>query len=638
MPVYLMTAGRLGRNAAMTAALALLALAAASWSTSAAGPNVLLVGPAGTAGAQYTTIQDAVNHATAGDWILVAPGVYHEKGSNDATSNGAKSAGVLITKPGIHLRGLDRHRVIVDGTNIPGVPGGAGTLPVSALNSACPTDAALQDQGPRDATNASVGRNGLEAYKVSGVWIENMTVCNFMQVGGDHAGNEVWWNAGDSSGQQIPMTVFGRSLTATTTYYLDGNSASPFAQYGIFTSNIAPDPAYGQSLIDLTYANNMADSAYYIGACPDCNIVLRRPHAQNSALGYSGTNGSGRVVIEQGEWDHNRAGIVPNTLNNDDAPPPQQGLCPAGQTSPEPAAPSDHCFVVRNNYVHDNNNPDTVGAGIAASGPVGAGIELSGTKDDAIVHNTVNNNVSWGIVVHDYPDTGTFPSTIDSSQDCRGGTGGSGGCFFPSGLNYIIGNTLAGNGGNAQLTNGDIMNEQVPADVAAPGPNCFKDNVAGAGGAPTEYPPALQESMCTGVDTTLSPGSAAALLCASGVVSSTTGLPSGCSGVPLFTYPAHDVSASKCQGYAPGSAPLGDACIMPLSATLAAASLQPAMDACTAAPAPPPNAYCPGPTVATAATPNTSAAAPLSPTLPAGLVAAGIIAVIGLRTYRRRLP
>src|SRR5579864_3753520 len=44
----------------------------------AAGPRVLLVGTfAGHAG-RYQTIQSAVNAARAGDWILVAPGDYHE--------------------------------------------------------------------------------------------------------------------------------------------------------------------------------------------------------------------------------------------------------------------------------------------------------------------------------------------------------------------------------------------------------------------------------------------------------------------------------------------------------------------------------------------------------------------------------
>jgi len=205
------------------------------------------------------------------------------------------------------------------------------------------------------------------------------------------------------------MTAIGRYITATSTYYGDGTGA---AKYGIFTSNITEDPAYGESLLDYSYSNNMADSAYYIGASPDNNIVLRHGHAQNSALGYSGTNGSGRVILELTEWDHLRAGIVPNTLNNDDAPSPQTGLCPAGKYSNDPRVPQNICFIVRDNYVHDNNNPDAPGSGIAGEAPVGAGIELSGTVWDAVVGNTVTNNGSWGIVMHDFPDTETFPGDL----------------------------------------------------------------------------------------------------------------------------------------------------------------------------------------------------------------------------------
>ena len=54
---------------------------------------------------RFTSIQTAVNAAHPGDWILIAPGDYHE--------HGAPNVGVLITTPDLHLRGLDRNRVIV---------------------------------------------------------------------------------------------------------------------------------------------------------------------------------------------------------------------------------------------------------------------------------------------------------------------------------------------------------------------------------------------------------------------------------------------------------------------------------------------------------------------------------------------
>ncbi|HYV57113.1 MAG TPA: hypothetical protein VE911_06195, partial [Candidatus Nitrosopolaris sp.] len=75
-------------------------------------------------GGHYRTIARAVERAKAGDWILVWPGVYHEK-QTDAD-------GVLITTPDLHLRGLDRNLVIVDGSN------GTAAAP-------CPSDPTLQD-------------------------------------------------------------------------------------------------------------------------------------------------------------------------------------------------------------------------------------------------------------------------------------------------------------------------------------------------------------------------------------------------------------------------------------------------------------------------------------------------------------
>ena len=78
----------------------------------------------------------------------------------------------------------------------------------------------------------------------------------------------------------------------------------------------------------------MADSGYYIGACPDCMSWLVDAHAQNNALGYSGTNSGGRLVVALSEWDHNKTGISTNSQNNDDAPSPQDGSCPQGGAGP----------------------------------------------------------------------------------------------------------------------------------------------------------------------------------------------------------------------------------------------------------------------------------------------------------------
>ncbi|HEV3233622.1 MAG TPA: hypothetical protein VG329_03640 [Candidatus Dormibacteraeota bacterium] len=596
-------------------------------------PNVLLVGPAGTAGAQYTSIQAAVNAASPGDWILVAPGVYHEKGQDGPTDS--QTAGVFITKPDIHLRGMDRNGVIVDGTNLsPSQP--AGTAP--AGSPACPTADAAQDLGPTIGGH-HVGRNGVEAYKTTGVHVENMTVCNFLSANGSHTGNEVWWNAGDGSGMSMPMAAFGGYLTGTSTYFKDSGSAQ--AMYGIFTSNIAADPARGTSLIDYTYANNMSDSAYYIGACPDCNIILRHAHAQNAALGYSGTNGSGRLIIENGEWDHLHAGIAPNTLNNDDAPSPQTGICPAGVTSTQAGAPTDHCFIVRNNYVHDNNNPDNPGSGIASAAPVGIGILMSGTQYDVVINNLVTNNGSWGVIPLDYPDTETSP-TAGTPADCAGGTGMSGACLYSSGNNYILNNVFSSNGANGNTTNGDIANEQLLTDLVSPGKNCFAGNTSLDVGGLKEFPPTgptgLQETSCTvgNFDTGLA---ASQLICASGIITAVTGLPITCSQLApanTFTYPTRNVNDANCAKVAPGSVATpangeDPACIMTLAATMAQAALQPKMDPCVG---PPPSAYCPAAATLNSETslPNTAAGPSLAPL---GVIVVGVVA-LSLAIRRRR--
>src|SRR5439155_10691247 len=108
-------------------------------------------------------------------------------------------------------------------------------------------------------------------------------------------------------------------------------------------------------------------------------------------------------------WDLNRTGIVPNSLNNDDAPPPQTGLCPGNTT--------ESCTLIRNNHIHDNNNPNVPTFGIAGSGAVGAGIQVAGGSFDTLSGNRIDHQGSWGIVIHDFPDSETPPPI----STCQGG-------------------------------------------------------------------------------------------------------------------------------------------------------------------------------------------------------------------------
>jgi hypothetical protein len=222
---------------------------------------------------EFSSIQAAVGAAGPGDWILVGPGAYHEQADRAGVEGDKAGAGVLITKPDIHLRGMDRTRVVVDGTK-PGSP-------------PCDAVAANQDLGPDRGDGQARGRNGIEVLEVNGVTVENLTVCNFLA--GASGGNEVWFNGGDGSGTTNMGAFRGAYLSATSTFY--GGSDAPMAQYGLFASN-----AHGPGRFDHTYAANMADANYYVGADPDCNTTISDAHAQNSALGYSGTNSGGRLT------------------------------------------------------------------------------------------------------------------------------------------------------------------------------------------------------------------------------------------------------------------------------------------------------------------------------------------------------
>ena len=443
-------------------AAAVLQLGASA--NAASAPRVLQVGSyAGHRGA-FNTIQAAVNAARPGDWILIAPGDYHEAGSD--------LAGVYVTTPGIHLRGMDRSHVIVD-----------GTLPGSAP---CSSDPAAQNFG-----TDSHGRNGIEVFKVDGVSIENLTVCNFMGDVAGSQGNQIWWNGGDGSGQIGMGNFSGAYLTATSSFYQPNAN---LAQYGIFASN-----ARGPGLIEHSYASNMSDSAFYVGGCADCNTTLRFVHAQNSAQGFSGSNAGGRLVLEYSEWDGNQSGIVPSSLAVDDLPSPQDGACPGN--------PPQSCTLIQYNYVHDNNNPNTPAAGLAATVPVGTGIDLTGGRNNTVRGNSVVRNGAWGILLNDYPD---YSASNGDPAYCSGGIQSYTPpapydqlyapnlpipCYFQSFGNQVTANVLQDNGFFGNATNGDLANAALPYASN----NCFDGNVNSRTGAPSSAPRHLQNPAVAGV-------------------------------------------------------------------------------------------------------------------------------------------
>jgi hypothetical protein len=422
-------------------------------------PKVLLVGTYHGKAGGYKTIQAAVNAAKPGDWILVGPGDYHERADETGQAGNpddGQMGGVYITKSGITLRGMNRNKVIVDGTK----PGSA----------ACSSKPSAQDYGAIGSDKKAVGRNGILVWKANDVSIENLTVCNFLAGTGD-SGNQIWWNGGAESGKIGLTGYWGSYLTATSTFFSTETTA---AEYGIFSSNSAGPAGWNQ-----LYASNMNDSGTYVGACHQaCDVTMDHMWMENNALGYSGTNSGGTVIIENSKFDDNQDGLDTNTQVIGDPPAPQDGRCPHGKKSPITGTRS--CWVVIHNDFVANNNPKAPAAGSAAAGPVGTGMTISGGRFDTVMDNKVTDNGAWGILFVPYAQSGT-PSL---HQTCAGSGGhklpGFGCVLDPEG-DAMLHNTFRHNGFFGNPSNSDYG--QITLFGGEP-QNCFAGNQAPDGSAP----------------------------------------------------------------------------------------------------------------------------------------------------------
>jgi hypothetical protein len=334
----------------------------------------------------FKTIQEAVNASGKNAWVLIEPGIYPEE--------------VKITnaQKGLHLRGMDRNSVIIDGEN-----------------KATPE-----------------GANGIEAFKASNIWIENLTVRNFDRATANgENGNEIWWNGGDETGKIGAHKWYGDYLTTYDTGLLGG--------YGLFASNSVTGS------LENSYASGFNDSGLYIGACRDCQARVFNVTAEDNALGYSGSNSGGRLLFEDSTFNNNSIGFVPNSENPSDPPPPQDGACNSRKN--HKATPTfsstniERCTIFRGNRFEENNNINAPGNNATEAGGWGIGVELPGDYADLVEKNTISNNVNVGALGFEYPNP--FPIQEDT-------------IFFALSGNRISDNTFSGNGSIERGFSGDL--------------------------------------------------------------------------------------------------------------------------------------------------------------------------------------
>jgi hypothetical protein len=373
----------------------LLALTAAA----SASARVLTVTQRNVSYPHYTTIQAAVNAAHRGDWIVIAPGVY--------------AGTVRISTPDVHLRGLNRNTVIVDGGHHAG--------------------------------------NGI-TITANGDWVENLTVRNFDRRSRDDSenGNEVWWKGGGEKSTKVGIHGWwGQYLTAYDTGLLGG--------YGLFASHSA------DGFLKHVYASGMNDSGLYVGACRDCHALVQDALIERNALGWSSTNAGGHMVIENSTFRENGVGIAPDSESDSDLPAPQDGACNASSNRAElPTFASTaiaHCTIFRRNVIVDNGNLSAPANNTLLQAPWGAGVMLAGDYADLIQDNVIRGNPTFGVLVFEQP--WPFPPTSKT-------------VYYQAAGNRVSDNTFQGNG--TQSGGADIGLEGGVFGTMSSVNNCFSAN------------------------------------------------------------------------------------------------------------------------------------------------------------------
>ena len=180
----------------------------------------------------------------------------------------------------------------------------------------------------------------------------------------------------------------GFFVTNANGYHLNDNVAMYVGVYGLYAFNTIG----GEMRRDTAAWNN--DSGYYVGQTPvqtkPVRTILSDLVSYGNVLGYSGTN-SRYVTITKSKWFNNGTGIVPNALDSEKFPPPEDN-------------------VITDNDVFWNNFDYYKGAPFKlrppATGdvpyPTGVGILLFGGRNNHITNNRIYGNWLLGAMLEQF--------------------------------------------------------------------------------------------------------------------------------------------------------------------------------------------------------------------------------------------
>jgi hypothetical protein len=175
----------------------------------------------------------------------------------------------------------------------------------------------------------------------------------------------------------------GFFFTNLTGYTMNHLIARQTGVYGLYAFN-----TIGGRMIN-SEAYYVNDGAFYIGQTPPqakpVRTIVRNVEGWGSPLGFSATN-MRYVTITKSRFYNNAAGIVPNALDSEKFPPPEDN------------AIVDNDIFWNNFNFHQGNPPFTVREDSTGSlVPVGTGVLLLGGRGNRIENNRIHGNFLAGV-------------------------------------------------------------------------------------------------------------------------------------------------------------------------------------------------------------------------------------------------
>ncbi|WP_330271807.1 right-handed parallel beta-helix repeat-containing protein [Lentzea sp. NBC_00516] len=162
-------------------------------------------------------------------------------------------------------------------------------------------------------------------------------------------------------------------------------TASNNARHGIHASDSQ------NGVIEQSYASGSADAGFSVSRCKPCDVVVRGNVAERNAVGYEGTNASGRMFVLGNRFSGNRVGMTSAAERQEDV-------------------------ALVGNLVSDN---DEALSPAQADGAFGLGMRILSSTKNLVSRNLITANPGVGLAPSSSQDELESNLIIGNGQDVR---------------------------------------------------------------------------------------------------------------------------------------------------------------------------------------------------------------------------